>query len=31
VVTGTITEENSHSNIIKEFADAIHIGLPVKA
>ncbi|MCI0707666.1 MAG: geranylgeranylglyceryl/heptaprenylglyceryl phosphate synthase [Ignavibacteriae bacterium] len=31
VVTGTITEENSHRGIIKEFADAIHIGAKVKA
>jgi len=31
VVTGTINEENSHRNLIKEFADAIHSGATVKA
>ncbi len=31
VVTGTITEENSHGSLIKQFADAIHSSSKVKA
>jgi putative glycerol-1-phosphate prenyltransferase len=31
IVTGTINEEHSHSTLIREFADAIHLGANVRA
>lgn len=31
VVTGTVTEENSHNSLMKEFANAIHVGSRVRA